>query len=171
MRKLGFKLRLTEAELSFLDAYKKRECISTKKFTHSYYSSGNSPRTLTLSYSIKYLSRIIFCECVLGVHHLLHAEDFAHFGQKEQSKIKMKLKQLKSTRDSPKFHVASNFWGNHKTQLYNYFCGKDKNPAIWLVSIGFATTKTWCRTLPNLILGGRGSHSQFLKKINSISVN
>ena len=66
-----------------------------KKLINPYYSSGNSPTTLTLSYSIEYLLSI-FCECVLGVSHMTYAEDFAHFGQKELFRIKMKLKQRKS---------------------------------------------------------------------------
>ena len=67
-----------------------------KKLTNPYYSSGNSPTTLTLSYSIEYLLSIIFYECLLGVSHMTYAEDFARFGQKELFRIKMKLKQRKS---------------------------------------------------------------------------
>ena len=91
LRKLGFKLSINEAEINLHDACKK-ECIS-KRFSLPYYSSGNSPTTFTRSYSIEYLSRIIFCECALGVSHKLYSEDFAYFGQKEQLKIKMKVKQ------------------------------------------------------------------------------
>ena len=99
MGKLGFKLSITEAELlnsTYLMLIRKKVYFN-KKFTHSYYSLGNPPTTLILSYSIEYLSRIIFCKCVLGAIHMSYAEDFAHFGQKEQFKIKMKLKQRKST--------------------------------------------------------------------------
>ena len=45
-----------------------------------------------------------------------YAEDFAHFGQNEQFKIKMKLKQRKKTRRSPQISRDQQF--------------KDKNPAI-----------------------------------------
>ena len=90
MRKLGFKLSITEAELDLPDAYMKKVYFN-KKFTHHYYSLGNSPNTLILD-SIEYLSRIIICECVLGVSHMSYTEGFAHFDQKEQFKIKIKLK-------------------------------------------------------------------------------
>ena len=49
----------------------RKKVYFNKNFTHPYYSLGNSPNTLILSYSIEYLSRIIFCECVLGVSHML----------------------------------------------------------------------------------------------------
>ena len=75
----------------------RKKVYFNQKFTHPYYSSGNSPNTITLSYSVEYLTRIIFCESVLGVSHMPYAEDFAHFGQKEQFKIKMKLKQRQTT--------------------------------------------------------------------------
>ena len=68
-----------------------------QKFAHPYYSSGNSPNRITLSYSVEYLTRIIFCESVQGVSNMPYAVDFAHFGQKERFKIKMKLKQGKTT--------------------------------------------------------------------------
>ena len=76
---------------------KRTKAYFNKKFTHPYYSLGNSPNTLLLSFSIEYFSCIIFCECVLGVSNMLYAENFAHFHQNEQFKIKMKLKQRKST--------------------------------------------------------------------------
>ena len=78
----------------------RKKVYFNQKFTHPYYSSGNCPNTITLSYSVEHLTRIIFCESVLVVSHTLsewYAEDFAHFGQKEQFKIKMKLKQRKTT--------------------------------------------------------------------------
>ena len=53
MRKFGFKLSIIEAELNLLDAYK------NQKFGHPCYSYSNSPRTITLSYSVEYLTRII----------------------------------------------------------------------------------------------------------------
>ena len=53
-----------------------------QKFAQPYYSSGNSPNTVTLSYSVEYLTRIIFCESVLGVSHMPYAEGFAHFAQR-----------------------------------------------------------------------------------------
>ena len=59
-----------------------RECISTKKLLAPIILSGNSPATLTLSYSTEDLSRIIFCECVLGVGNIPQAENFAHFWAK-----------------------------------------------------------------------------------------
>ena len=70
----------------------RKKVYFNQKFAHPYYSSGNSPNTITLSYSVEYLTRIIFCESVLGVNHMPYTEDFAHFGQKEQFKIKMRLK-------------------------------------------------------------------------------
>ena len=75
----------------------RKKVYFNQKFTHPYYSSGNSANTNALSYSVEYLTRIIFCEYLLGVSHMPYAEDFAHFGQKEQFKIKMKLKQRKKT--------------------------------------------------------------------------
>ena len=75
----------------------RKKVYFNQKFANLYYSSGNSPNTITLSCSVEYLTRIIFCESVLGVNHMPYAEDFAHFGQKEQFKIKMKLKQRKTT--------------------------------------------------------------------------
>ena len=68
-----------------------------QKFAHPYYSSGNSPDTVTLSYSVENLTRIIFCDTVLWVSHMPYAEDFAYFAQKEQFKIKMKLKRRQTT--------------------------------------------------------------------------
>ena len=80
LEKLGFKLGIIEAELNLLDAYKNGMYFN-KKFTHHYYSSRKSPKTL--SYCIEYLSHRIFGEYVLGVSHMPYAEDFAHFGQKD----------------------------------------------------------------------------------------
>ena len=60
-----------------------------------------------------------------------YAEDFVHFGQKEQFKIKMKLKQRKTTWDSPQISCG---------QLYVFFYCKDNYIAN--ISVGFATTKT-----------------------------
>ena len=99
MRKLGFKLSITEAELNLLDAYKKKNYISNKNSLTPIIHQGNSTNTITLSYSVEYLTPIIFCESVLGVSHMPYAEDFANFGQKEQFKIKIKLKQRKMTRN------------------------------------------------------------------------
>ena len=75
----------------------RKEVYFNQKFAHPYYSSANSPNTITLSYSVEYLTCTVFCESVLGMSHMLYTEDFAHFGQKEQFKIKMKLKQRKMT--------------------------------------------------------------------------
>ena len=61
------------------------------------YSSGNSPNTITLSYSVEYLTHLTFCESVLGVNHMTYTEDFAHSRKLEQFKIKMRLKQRKTT--------------------------------------------------------------------------
>ena len=70
----------------------RKKVYFNQKFAHPYYSSGNSPNTITLSYSVEYLTHIIFCESVQGVSHMPYADDFTHFGQKEQFKINMKLK-------------------------------------------------------------------------------
>ena len=64
----------------------RKKVYFNQKFAHPYYSSGNSPNTITLSYSVEYLTHIIFCESVLGVSHMPYAKDFAHFGQKSNSK-------------------------------------------------------------------------------------
>ena len=72
-----------------------------QKFSHPYYSSWNSPNIITLSYSVEYLARIIFCESVLGVSHTPYAKDFCTFWAKEQFKIKVKLKQRKTIRGLP----------------------------------------------------------------------
>ena len=45
-------------------------------FAHLYHSFGNYPNTITLSYSVEYLTRIIMCESVLGVSHMPYVEDF-----------------------------------------------------------------------------------------------
>ena len=50
----------------------RKKVYFNQKFAHPYYSSGNSPNTITLSYSVEYLTRIIFCESVLGVSHMLY---------------------------------------------------------------------------------------------------
>ena len=71
----------------------RKKVYFNQKFAHPYYLSKNSQNTITLTYSVEYLTRIIFCESVLKVNHMPYAEDFAHFGQKEQFKIKMRLKQ------------------------------------------------------------------------------
>ena len=75
----------------------RKKVYFNQKFAYPYYSSGNSPNTVTLSYSVEYLTRIILCDTVLGVSNMSYAEDFAHFGQKKQIKIKMKLKQRQTT--------------------------------------------------------------------------
>ena len=63
---LNFSLNL---ELNLPHAYNKR-VFSTKNLLAPIIISGNSPATLTLSYSTEDLSRIIFCECVLGVGNI-----------------------------------------------------------------------------------------------------
>ena len=75
---------------------RKKVCFN-QKFGHPYYSSGNSPNAVTPSYYVEYLTRIIFCESVLGVNYMPYAQDFAHFGQKKQFKIKVRFKQRKTT--------------------------------------------------------------------------
>ena len=85
LRKLGFRLSIIEAELNLLDAYKKKVYFN-QKFAHPYYSLGNSPNTITLNYSVEYLTHIMFCESVLGVSHMPYAEDFAILGKKSNSK-------------------------------------------------------------------------------------
>ena len=75
----------------------RKKMYFNQKFALPCYSSGNSPNKVTLSYSVEYLTRIIFYDTVLGVSHMLYAEDFAHFGQKEPFKITMKLKGRQTT--------------------------------------------------------------------------
>ena len=65
----------------------RKKVYFNQKFAHPYYSSGNSPNTITLyCYSVEYFTRIIFCESVLGVNYVPYAEDFAYFGRKSNSK-------------------------------------------------------------------------------------
>ena len=59
----------------------RKKVYFNQKFAHPYYSSVNSPNTITISYSVEYLTRIIFCESVLRVIYIAYAEDFAYFGQ------------------------------------------------------------------------------------------
>ena len=88
----------------------RKKVYFNQKFAHHYYSSGNSPNTITLSYSVEYLTRKIFCESVLGLSHIKYAEDFAHLGQKEQFKIKMNFRQIKkTTRGSPQISRGQQF--------------------------------------------------------------
>ena len=61
----------------------RKKVYFNQKFGHPYYSSGNSPNTITLSYSVEYLTRKIFFESLVGLSHMPYAVDFAHFGQKE----------------------------------------------------------------------------------------
>ena len=100
-----------------------------QKFAHPYYSSWNSVNINTLSYSVEYLTRIIFCESVLGVSHMLYAKDFAHFGRKSNSKSRWSLKK-KDTRLTVDFTWPAIFAVSIKTQLYGYFYGNNKIPAI-----------------------------------------
>ena len=67
-----------------------------QKFAHPCYSLGDSRNTVTLSYSVEHLTHIIFlykyyvfCES--------YAEGCCTFWEKEQFKIKTKLKQRKTT--------------------------------------------------------------------------
>ena len=80
LRELGFKLSIIETELNLPNPYKKKKVYFNQKFPHTYYSSENSANTITLSYSVEYLTRTIFCESVLGVNHIPYAKDFAHPG-------------------------------------------------------------------------------------------
>ena len=59
LRKLGFKLSITEAELNLPNAYEKTVHFN-KKFTHHYAES--SPTALILRYPIEHLSSIVFFE-------------------------------------------------------------------------------------------------------------
>ena len=79
-----------------------------------------------------------------------YTEDFAYFRQKEQSKIKMKLKQRKSTWDSPHISHAAIFAVSLKTQLYGYFRGKDKNPAVSLTLLVLAFLQQKLNTVLSL---------------------
>ena len=82
---------------------------------------------------------MIFCESVLGVNHMPYAKDFAYFGQKEQLKIKMRLKQRKKDiRLTADFTWPAIFAVSLKTQLYGYFYCKDKNLAILLTLLVLA---------------------------------
>ena len=64
----------------------RKKVYFNQKSAHPYYLSGNPPNTVPLSYSVEYLTRILFCESVLGVSHMSYVKNFAHFGQKINSK-------------------------------------------------------------------------------------
>ena len=107
------------------EAYKNTVCFN-KTLTQPYYSSGNSSTTLTLSYSIEYLSRIIFSKCVLGgvtceyctksTLRILHILDKKSYG-----KSRWRLHDKNRHETHPRFHVASNFGGKHKNPATRLF--------------------------------------------------
>ena len=121
-----------------------------QKFAHPYYSSGNSPNIITLSYSVEYLTRIMFCESVLGVSHMHPTLRILYIlGKKNNSKSRWSLSKAKRHETNRRFHVASKFCSKHKNPLYRYFYGKEKpakeeKPSYIpnIISIGFATAKT-----------------------------
>ena len=82
-----------------------------------------------------------------------YAEDFAHFGQKEQFKIKMRLKLRKTTlRLTADFAWAAIFAVSIKTQLYGYFYCKDKNPAILLTLLVLALLLRKLSTMGGVVI-------------------
>ena len=100
MRKSGFKLNLIEAELNLLDylmLVRKKIVFEPKIDSSLFFVREFSKQNHTLSYSVENLTRVIFCESVLGVSHMSYGEDFAHFGQKEQFKMEMKHNKTKMT--------------------------------------------------------------------------
>ena len=121
-----------------------------QKFAHPYYSSGNSPNTIPLNYSVEYLVRTMFHESVKGVSHIPYVEDFA---QKEQLKIKMNLKKKKNdmilTID---FTWATIFAVSIKNQLYGYFYSEDKNPAILLTLLVLALLLRKLSTMGGVVI-------------------
>ena len=110
-----------------------------KKFTEFSYSSGSSSTTLTLSYSVQYLfteNVLWMCAggepqvvrwgfCTFWTKRAIQNEDEA-----EATKIDMIL--------SPDLKWPLIFVVKIKTQLYGYFCGKDKSPAILLTLLVLA---------------------------------
>ena len=97
LKKLSFKFSITEAELNLLDAYQKKSVFQPKIRSPVSLVKEFFEHFFKLSYSAEYLTRIVFCKSVLEVRHLLYDKDF---GQKEKFKIKMKLKQIKTTQES-----------------------------------------------------------------------
>ena len=99
LRKLSSILSIIEAELNLLDPYKKKSVFQPKIFSHLLFIRELSKHNHTQLFCIytEYLTLIIFCESVLGVNHMPYTEDFAHFGQKQQFKIKIRLKQRNAT--------------------------------------------------------------------------
>ena len=55
----------------------RKKVYFNKKITHPYHSLGNYRNTFKLSYSIKYVSPVKFCEYMLGVNYMSYDEDFA----------------------------------------------------------------------------------------------
>ena len=116
----------------------RKKVYFNQKFAHPYYSSGNSSNTTPLSYSVEYLTRIIFCESLLGVSHMPYAEGFAHFGQKDEAYAKNTW---------PAIFVVS-----IKTQLCGYFYCKDKNPATLLTLLLLALLLRKLSTMGGVVI-------------------
>ena len=94
-------------------------------------------QTQSHSYSVEYLTHIIFCESVLGVNHMPYSQDFAHFGQKINSKSKWDWSKEKRHK-TVDFKRPATFAVSIKTQLYGYFYCKNKSLAILLTLLVLA---------------------------------
>ena len=116
----------------------RKKVYFNQKLTHPYYSSGNPPNTITLNYSVEYLTRIMFYESVQGVSHIPYVEDFAHFGQKSNSKSRWSLSKGKRNEAHCRFCVAGILPVSIKTKPYSYFSGNNKSPAILLTLLVLA---------------------------------
>ena len=90
----------------------RKKVYFNKKFAHPYYSPGNSSNTITLSYSVEYLTQIL--------------------GKKSNQNHGEAQAKKNDTRLAANFTWPAIFAVSKKTQLYAYFYGKDKNPAILL---------------------------------------
>lgn len=110
----------------------KRVCFN-KKLTHPYHSSGNYPTALTISYSVDYLSCIILLRmCAGGETHIIpwgFCKFWANRAIQNQNETYITKIYMRITLD---FTWPAIYGVSIKTRLYGYFCGKDKNTAIWL---------------------------------------
>ena len=135
MRKLGFKLSLTETDLNLFDAYKKKGVFQPK--IHS--------ALLFIRKFSKHNHTQLFC-WILDTHNILwicaggwvicHTLRISHIlGKKSNSKSRLTLNKEKRHETHCRFHVASNFCSKHKNPAIRLFYCKDKNPAILLTLV------------------------------------
>ena len=116
----------------------RKKLYFNQKFDYPYHLSGNFPNIITLSYSVEYLTRITFCESVLGGVICRTLTIFHMLGSKSNSKSRLFKQKKNDMRLTADFTWPTIFAARIKTHIYGCSYGKEEKPAIMLTLLVLA---------------------------------